>query len=414
MTQASRDDSTLQKSPGAGDPLLPAWNAQLIESGLEVAPATEQDKQYINPVSEGDKEAFNRATGKEAVTSQGYQLTSSPLEPEKASPKHRKLCGLKRRWLWTLLVVALLLIALAIGLAVGLSSRASPKASDSTQTEPSASPTQDEPPSDAMEIGGSINPSYFSGSGVWNGSGSALALQNFHEDFDDAIADQVYDKVVYFQHHTGEIRWMRQTANKTQAWQPAPPNSEVASDAKNSTPLSTVNMLWSTSEWHVFCKSIYCVVLGGIDFSLILLIIQPDIDSEHQVRHRKGNNKSMSWNEGSTRQAKLKAWDGDLIGLTACWGTSNDFPIRLFYASSNATFEEYLWRRPDDTWHWQRSWDGFNGAAAIRCYGGSPSNTDRGANRYLVLMNSNHQIEVWYQNKDDGSLGWAKCKHSRD
>ena len=164
--------------------------------------------------------------------------------------------------------MVLLLIALAIGLAVGLSSRAPPKASDSTQIEPSTSPTEDEPQSDAMEIGGSINPSYFSRSGVWNGSGSALALQNFYEDFDDAIADQVYDKVVYFQHHTGEIRWMRQTANKTQAWQPGPPNSEVASDAKNSTPLSTVNMLWSTSELHVFCKSIYCVSPEGIDFYL--------------------------------------------------------------------------------------------------------------------------------------------------
>lgn len=62
MTQDMSDDSTLQKSPSAGDPLLPVWNAELIEPGLEVAPATEHDKQYINPVPEGDKEAFDRAT----------------------------------------------------------------------------------------------------------------------------------------------------------------------------------------------------------------------------------------------------------------------------------------------------------------------------------------------------------------
>ena len=120
----------------------------------------------------------------------------------------------------------------------------------------------------------------------------------------------------------------------------------------------------------------------------------------------------MSWTEGSTRQAKLKAWDGDLVSLTACWEISNDFPVRLFYASSNATFEEYLWRRPGDTWHWQQSWEGFNGAASIRCYGGSDGNADEGANRYLVLINSNNQIEVWYQKKDDESLHWTKCKHS--
>lgn len=274
MARDSQDNSTLLKRPSAGEFLLNAWNVQLIELGLEVAqpslevaPATEQDKMYINPVHEGDKEALDRAE-KEVVTSQGYQIPASQLEPEQASPspKHRKLCGLKRGWFCALLVVALLLTALAIGVAVGLSSRASPKSSDSIQTAPSASPTPRpyEPSSDAMEIGGSINPSYLSGSGVWNGSGSAFALQNFHEDFDDAIADQVSDKVVYFQHHTGEIRWMRQTANRTQTWQLGPPNSEVASDAKNSAPLSAVDMLWDTSEWHVFCRSIYCVILESI------------------------------------------------------------------------------------------------------------------------------------------------------
>lgn len=141
--------------------------------------------------------------------------------------------------------------------------------------------------------------------------------------------------------------------------------------------------------------------------------MQPDIDSENQVRHRKGSNRSTAWDEGTTREANLKAWDGDLVGMTACSGTGNDNPIRLFYASSNTTFEEYLWNMQDDTWRRLRSWEGFNGAAAVRCYIGSDNNTDRGANRYLILMNSNNQIEFWYQNKDDGSQGWLKCKLSR-
>jgi len=84
--------------------------------------------------------------------------------------------------------------------------------------------------------------------------------------------------------------------------------------------------------------------------------------------------------------------------------------VRLFYASSNATFEEYLWNMRLKTWHWQQRWEGFNGAAAIRCYGGSDGNSDGGANRYLVLMNSDNQIEFWYQNKNDGSQDWTKCK----
>ena len=137
-----------------------------------------------------------------------------------------------------------------------------------------------------------------------------------------------------------------------------------------------------------------------------LLSIQPDIDLENQVRHRIGNNRSTAWVEGSTRANQLYAWDGDLVGLTACWGTSNDIPIRLFYASSNTTFEEYLWNMKADKWLWQKRWEGYNGAAAVRCLGVS------GGNRYVALMNSDNQIEVWYQNKDDndGSLNWIKCK----
>ena len=267
MSRDSQDDSRLQKSPSTGNSPLHAWNAPLIEPGLEVAPATEHDKQYINPVHEGDKEAFNTAK-KEVVASQGYQIAPSHFQPGQASSKHRKLCGLKRGWFWTLLVVALLLVALAIGLAVGLSSRASSESLDSTHTVPTASPTPDEPTtktaSDSLKIGGSIDPSYFSGSGAWNGSGSAFAWQNFAEDFDDDITDQVFDQVIYYQHHTGEIRWMRLSANVTHPWQPGPPDSEVTSDAKNSTPISAVSMMWSTSYWQVFCRSTSYIILGGV------------------------------------------------------------------------------------------------------------------------------------------------------
>lgn len=213
MTRGPQDDSTLQKSPITGASLLHAWNAQLIKSGFEVAPATEYDKQYINPVQEGDKEAINQAE-KEIVASQGFQITPSQSETGRASSKHRKLCGLKRGWFWTLLGVALLLIALAIDLAVGLSSRAPSGSSDDTQTAPSVSPTPDSlsttPLSNSVEIGGSVDPSYYSCLGAWNSSGSAFALQNFAEDFDDDMADQVCGKVIYFQHYTGRINHVRQ------------------------------------------------------------------------------------------------------------------------------------------------------------------------------------------------------------
>lgn len=61
MTRNSQDDFLSQKSTGDAKPPLPAWSPQAIESGLEVAPASEHDKQYVNPVHHGDKEVVSQA-----------------------------------------------------------------------------------------------------------------------------------------------------------------------------------------------------------------------------------------------------------------------------------------------------------------------------------------------------------------
>jgi hypothetical protein len=57
----------------------------------------------------------------------------------------------------------------------------------------------------------------------------------------------------------------------------------------------------------------------------------------------------------------------------------------------------------DDMWYWQRSWEGYSGAAGVSCYRGPQSH------RYLGLVNSNNHLEFWYQEKDP-SAKWLKCK----
>jgi hypothetical protein len=129
-----------------------------------------------------------------------------------------------------------------------------------TSTKPSTTSTSSIPSttrsSDLLKIGGSLDASYYSSFGAWNGSASARALQNFAQDFEDAIPGIVYESVVYYQHHSGEIRWLRETANEMQRWQPGPSDlMVVASDARNSTPISTVHIfLDGISYWHLFCR----------------------------------------------------------------------------------------------------------------------------------------------------------------
>ena len=76
--------------------------------------------------------------------------------------------------------------------------------------------------------------------------------------------------------------------------------------------------------------------------------------------------------------------------------------MRLWYASDNVTFQEYLLQ--DDEWKWQQSWEGYHGAAGVGCYSWS-----RGVNIYAGFVNINNNVEIWYQNTT-GSDGWRQSK----
>lgn len=128
-----------------------------------------------------------------------------------------------------------------------------------------------------------------------------------------------------------------------------------------------------------------------------------DVDSDNLIRQRSGNNRTVGWTEGSISKSKLTAWDGDLVGLTACASAINEtIPIRLFYASSSTAFEEYLWRAEEDEWIWQQTWEGYSGAADVGCFSGT------GDYRYLGLVTPKNQLEFWYQPAEDIEADWQK------
>jgi hypothetical protein len=75
-----------------------------------------------------------------------------------------------------------------------------------------------------------IAPSYLSTIGAWNGTGFALGTTTAN-DVDGQIE-------LYFQHHTGSIRFLSGNSNGT--WTGGDPSTIVATDAKDATPLSIV------------------------------------------------------------------------------------------------------------------------------------------------------------------------------
>ena len=160
-----------------------------------------------------------------------------------------------------MLALALLASGLAIGLGVGLNSKTedtetptSPATATDT-TEDFSDPSETSAPAVAKElqIGGSLDPSYYSTEGVWNGTGLSHNWQSFSSNYGDAPED-AESLVIYYQHPTGAIRWMRYTTAGD--WVRGSSESElVATNAKNSTPISATSYETAGTQYrHIFCE----------------------------------------------------------------------------------------------------------------------------------------------------------------
>jgi hypothetical protein len=136
-----------------------------------------------------------------------------------------------------------------------------------------------------------------------------------------------------------------------------------------------------------------------------------DINKDHQISQRSASNITASWSDGPINKANLTAYDGDLAGMSVCWaGIGATLTMRLRYASSNTTFEEYLYNNEEKEWNWQSKWDDLSGAAGVGCVVAPDS-----AHPYIyaAFVNLQSQVEIYYRTKADAHLattGWEKCK----
>jgi len=238
----------------------------LAQPGLEVVPNSGHDeKQVLHHAGQEDKQVVIQE--EKELDQPGKVVYDPPSQSDWVDPKteelnkSRRICGLKRVVFWALLVAILFAVALATGMGAGLASQKSnhavtspPTSQNVTSSTTTASPTA--PTASAMpDIGGAIDPSYYSRSGAWNGSGIAYVWQNFSQNWDDILRSNEYSHVVYFQEPSGDIRWMRETSDYS--WKEGAQDLVVvATDARNSTPISAVQYTANgTNYWNVFCRS---------------------------------------------------------------------------------------------------------------------------------------------------------------
>ena len=100
------------------------------------------------------------------------------------------------------------------------------------------------------------SPAFLSTRGAFNGSGIAvLNPQEFINLTSGAVQQFPTNQgnlQLFFQHHSGEIRWMELAWPYT--WRGGSVSDVVATDAKNGTPISAIEFYsGGMQQWHVFC-----------------------------------------------------------------------------------------------------------------------------------------------------------------
>lgn len=220
----------------------------LIPAGLEVVP---------DPVESG-KEAVQAE--KEVISQDEKEAVQPAIQPDgwhaiwRGPKMSRRICGIRAKIFIVSTLALAVIFALGAGLGIGLhkdalSNAAAPDTSVPVSSSSTAAGTS--PTSAQYRIGGSIDASYYSRQGAWNGTGIALSSQSLTSDILDAPLGSLF---LYFQHHNGELRYMR--LNSSGEWVGGSQSEIVAANAKNNTPISTVSyVINGTSTWHVFCRS---------------------------------------------------------------------------------------------------------------------------------------------------------------
>lgn len=256
----------------------------------------------------GEKEAYlapknNYQTRfEEHPTSPYRDVREDPVsisQGEEDKPR-RYLFGLtKKKFIVAIVALVLLIIGIAVGVGVGVGLGTSHDDSPSNSTDKDS----------LYSMGGALNPAYYSTEGAFNGSGIALADVNF------GIDNSLY---IFYQKHTGEIEQLIYKADGSWTFV-----TQVATDAKNSTPLSTVAYIVdSVATWHLF-------------------YVSEDNILKQRTQSNASSFQTNIWEDGPLTRLELKVNDADSVGMQACYwgnfyGSLTDYNNASFGAS-NAT-----------------------------------------------------------------------------
>ncbi|KAI8937058.1 hypothetical protein NX059_006277 [Plenodomus lindquistii] len=316
---------------------------------------------------------------------------SSEKIPVPETVEDRMYWGLKKRKFFVLMICVLFwIVALALGLGLGLGLGLKDDSSNDGPTNASCKSNPE------VCIGGALSANYVSRRGAFNGTGMALAGESWN-------TGQRRIFTLYFQHHTGDIRFMQYTTDRK--WIGGTKAETVASDVKDASPISAVSYaVNATQHFHVFY-----------------------LNKNNTVQQLTRTNETDIWLPGPLNSLKLQSFDSPSADLQACWkgnyygdsdytkfptssGHTNQQPfddrlgMNLWFATSNTTFQQFAWYNGQDTWVPIQEWSGFNGHAGVGCY-----SWGEGTSTYAMLVNQQNAVEFWW--KDTNTTRVATPSH---
>lgn len=371
-------------SPVSSTTVVEEWPGQDISDGKELhledekEVALEDGKEWhLDPekypaFSNLDKEAApDRGDGKQIIEQVDKELAISDYPRRFTSINWRKswLRGRRRCAL-----IASVLISITIVVAV-------------TQTRQristGESDLQDTMAIDSPEIGGAVNPAYYSTIGLFNGTGLALSQAGY-----DSYSSDYYDTYIFAADYRGRIKQYR-LFNSNGSISVV---KTLATDARNATRISTVSYLFDeVATWHVFY-----------------------VDQSGYVREKIATNTTgMTWQDGPLNRNSLKASDAELSTLQTCyWGSTLDDPdfysggiqgtnasnlslpaiiMHLWYATNDTQLAQYTFIGGQSSWNYNRLWDAVNGRAGLGCETLLNETTS-----YVVLLDLENNVNIYW------------------
>ncbi|KAF2113105.1 hypothetical protein BDV96DRAFT_496974 [Lophiotrema nucula] len=316
----------------------------------------------------------------------------APIRRREEEKPQKQTCGMPQRYLLgTIILIFVVLLGVGLGVGLGIGLKRDKHKAPANIVEPYC---VDNP---EYCIGGSLGSLYYTTNGTFNGTGIALATEFWNNQERKIMT-------VYYQHCTGEIRWIQLTPQGQ--WIGGTKSEVIVTDAKNATPISTVSYaINGTALWHLFY-----------------------IDTNNIVRQKQNSNSTNIWQDGPLNALNLTAYDAPNVGLQACWygnyygdsdaskfptysGENNTIPfsaethgMHLWYPTNETTFSQWGWYEGQEQWTEQHTWPNMNAHAGVGCYSWGPGTTT-----YAMMVDTENTAEIWW--KDTNSNMTSTPQH---